>query len=119
MARSSILAVVIGFAAVCAGCDFGVVCTLEARPGIRAVIRDSVSGAGLAASALAVARAGVFVDTLRGADSVAYGLSERAGIYRLEVSRSGYQPWALDGVWVRDGECHVETVHVTALLVPN
>ena len=108
--------------ACCAGAacsDFGKVCTAEARPGIRAVVRDSVTRAGLAAGTLAVAREGAFVDTLRGIDSLMSGVHERAGTYQVQVSRSGYHPWARNGVRVSEGECHVETARVVVLLVPE
>src|SRR5207248_3026156 len=95
------------------------VCTMEARPGISAIVRDSVTGAALAAGAIAVVREGAFLDTLRGVDSLVSGVFERAGIYQLQVSHSGYQPWSRNGVRVSAGECHVETVRVVVLLVPE
>jgi hypothetical protein len=114
---------VIRFLAVCgvipcivAGCDFGHVCTTEARPGIRAIVRDSTTGAGLATGTIAVARQAAFTDTLMGADSVMWGVYERAGVYRLEVSRPGYRDWVRDGLRVTRGECHVETIRVSVLL---
>jgi hypothetical protein len=60
------------------------------------------------------------VDTLRGSgDSVVFGVFERAGTYRLDASRAGYQPWSIDGVQVTQGVCHIQAVSVTARLVPQ
>ena len=113
-----ILAIVIASGAGTA-CGLTPVCTLEARPGISAVVRDSVTGAGLAVGTIAVAREGVFLDTLRGVDSLLWGVYERAGTYQLQVSRSGYQSWSRNGVRVSGGDCHVETARVLVLLVPE
>lgn len=88
--------------------------------GIRAFIRDSVSGDGVARAALAVIRDGMFEDSLTTvSDSVKVGADERAGTYRLEVSAPGYQNWARNGIVVAQAsECHVQTVDVTVRLVP-
>jgi hypothetical protein len=101
----------------CSGSQEQVMCTMEARSALAVVVVDSVTGAGLAASAVAIAREGTFADTLRGADSVASGVFERAGTYRVEVSASGYAPWSRDGVKVERDQCHVQTVHLRAPLV--
>lgn len=92
-------------------------CTMEARSAIAVVVRDSLTGAGLAATSVAVVREDTFVDTLRGVDSVVSGAYERAGTYRVEVSSPGYRTWRRDGVRVGRDECHVQTVHLRAMLV--
>lgn len=95
-------------------------CTTILQPGIRAVVRDSTTNAGLAASAVAVVREGTFIDTLRAtADSVLFGADERAGTYRLEVSHPDYRTWSRDGIRVTSDRCHVRTVRVPVLLVPQ
>jgi hypothetical protein len=43
---------------------------------------------------------------------------ERPGTYDVTVAVDGYQPWAVAGVEVLAGECHVLTQHLTALLEP-
>src|SRR4029077_10742261 len=119
MLRPRLLATLMTPCIVTAACDGGLICTSEARPGISAIVRDSVTGAGLATGAVAVARERAFVDTLRGRDSVMRGAYERAGTYQLEVSRSGYQPWAKSGVRVAEGKCHVATTRLAVFLVPT
>ena len=88
--------------------------------GIRAFVRDSVSGDGVARDARAVIRDGTFEDSLETvSDSVKVGADERAGTYRLEVSAPDYQSWARNGIVVAQAsECHVQTVDVTVRLVP-
>jgi len=101
-----------------ASCSDGdVVCTLEARPAIAVVVLDSITGAGLAANAKAVAREGAFADTLRGIDSLVSGVHERAGTYRVEVSIPGYRDWIREGVRVEQDQCHVQTARLRALVV--
>ena len=85
-------------------------------------IRDSVSGAGLAASAVATVVDGGFSDTLRfvpDPDS-AYraGPDERSGTYNLTITAAGYQPWTLNGVTVQGGVCHVQTVYLHSHMAP-
>ena len=88
--------------------------------GIRAFVRDSVSGDGVARDARAVIRDGTFEDSLETvSDSVKVGADERAGTYRLEVTAPDYQAWARNGIVVAQAsECHVQTVDVTVRLVP-
>ena len=88
--------------------------------GIRAFVRDSVSGDGVARDARAVIRDGTFEDSLETvSDSVKVGADERAGTYRLDVSAPDYQNWARNGIVVAQAsECHVQTVDVTVRLVP-
>jgi hypothetical protein len=88
-------------------------------PGIRASIRDSTTGAGITADTRGVVREGTFVDSLESfQDSTLYWDRERAGTYRLEVSATGYQDWARDGIVVLDEGCHVKQVHVVARMKP-
>lgn len=96
-----------------------VMCTMEARPALAIVVVDSLSGAGLAASAVAIAREGAFAETLRGADSLVSGVHERAGTYRVELSAPGYVDWSRDGVTAARDQCHVQTVQLRAALVPR
>ena len=102
-------------------CNIGsYACTDSVEPGIVLEIRDSVSGAGLAAHALATVVDGGFTDSLRfvsDPDSAyQYGLDERAGTYNLTVSAAGYQQWTLNSITVPDGACHVQTVRLLARL---
>ena len=99
--------------------DEQVMCTMEARSALAVVVVDSVTGAGLAATTVALARDGTFSDTLSGRDSVVSGVFERAGTYRVELRSPGYRAWARDGITVGRDECHVQTVRLRALLVPQ
>jgi hypothetical protein len=94
-----------------------VMCTMEARPALAVVVLDSATGTGLAQVAMAVAREGVFADTLRGTDSIVSGAHERAGTYRVELSAPGYADWSRDGIKVDRDACHVQTAQLRALLV--
>ena len=88
--------------------------------GISASIRDSVSGAGITSDTRGVVREGAFVDTLRSfQESVLVGAPERAGTYRLEVSATGYQDWARDGIVVLDDGCHVRPVQLVVRMQPG
>jgi hypothetical protein len=96
-----------------------VMCTMEARPALAVVVVDSITGAGLAGSTTARARDGGFADSLSGRDSVLSGIWERAGTYRVEISSAGYRDWSREGITVTRDECHVQTVRIRALLVPQ
>jgi hypothetical protein len=84
-----------------------------------------VTSAPVAFGAIAVARAAAFEDTLRipgtPQDTSAYveGAYEHPGLYSLEIEQAGYQTWTRHGVRVTAGVCHVNTVRVTARLVPT
>lgn len=111
--------------AVCNGlavhCTASTQCDQYAAPGIGLVVRDSLTGHGLAQQVRALATDGPFVDTLQAApsDSQMWGVQERPGTYRLEVSAPGYISWRRDGVTVTGGECHVIATGVRALLMPE
>lgn len=94
------------------------VCTLEARAGIALEVRDSVTNAHVGGGSLIVASEGSYADTVNTTVNRAiYGLAiERAGTYTVSVEKSGYQPWSRAGVQVTRGECHVNTVNLTARL---
>lgn len=98
------------------------VCTLSIEPGIRVTITDSVSGEPRAADAVGVAREGMFVDTLRPGVSQGnvmisrQGADERPGFYEVVVRAPGYAEWVRNGVIVRAGDCHVNSVQLEARL---
>ena len=98
-------------------------CTTEARFGMRAFLRDSVTGVAYAESAVVIAREGAFADTLRNYgltpnDSVWLGLAERPGTFRLDVTAQGYRPWSRNGLVVEDEGCHVRGIDVIVRLAP-
>ena len=100
------------------GCSL-VGCDDNAVAGIVAIVRDAQTGTGLARSASVVAQEAAFVDTFFNhfSDSLASGVFERPGTYRLDVTLAGYQTWTREGVRVRGGGCHVATRRVDADLV--
>lgn len=104
---------------------FGQACTLVASPGIVVEIRDALTATPVADSATGAAVDLSFVDSLMpaGIDSSGRLLSratafERSGTYAVFVTRHGYANWSQSGVRVTRGECHVNTVHLTARLQP-
>lgn len=113
--------------ALAAGCSdiFGQSCTLEARPAIIVEIRHAQTSTPLADSARGSVVDGGFVDSLRpqGIDSLGRLVSraaaiERAGTYTVSVTRSGYTNWTQSNVQATRGDCHVNTVRLTAALQP-
>lgn len=104
------------------------VCDLGAHPSVTVVVRDSLTGAGIASGATLVVRDGAFADsTSHPADDPRFddiSLStprsyERPGVYSLEVRRAGYADWTRHSVRVLQGECHVRSVTVIARMVPE
>jgi hypothetical protein len=104
------------------------VCTQELRPGVVVEIRDAQTNTPLARAATGVVREGAYVDSLRPAGSLTAdpeslysraAAGERAGTYEIEVQRAGYVTFRRSGVRVERDECHVQTVHVVAALVPT
>lgn len=127
MDRGNVRCVVVGLAAAVlgAGCNITepYACTASVEPGIVVEIVDAQTGDPIAASARGLVRDGLFEDSLapyrfngemvmvarRAAD-------EREGTYSVFVSHPDYDLWAREGVRVRDGGCHVETVTLRAEL---
>lgn len=93
------------------------VCTDEAWPGVVVHVSDATSGAALSGASGAV-RDGEYVETLEAIQTVLVGAYERAGTYRVEVTRADYQPWLQEGVHVTRDRCHVRTVDLEARLTP-
>lgn len=97
-------------------------CQAVVEPGLILEIRDSVTGLGLAAAAVATASEGTFSDTLRyigDPDSaVRQGVDERAGTYTVTVTRPNYQTWTRTNVLVTETACHVQPVQIDVLLQP-
>ena len=117
--QSSWIALLVGLTAA-AGCNLLTepACDLRALPAIVVTVRDSVTGTPLAGGARVIARDGAFADTVEsgnGADAY-HPAHERAGTYEVTVEQPGYRLWSRSGVRVRRGECHVNSVRLTALL---
>ena len=119
-------------ASVTAGCGIldPTVCTTEARPAIRVEVLDSISGSPVRGHVRVVARDGsqmfefdsqdIVLPPTADPDTVVFGpfylAHERAGTYDVAVEAQGYRLWQATSVRVRNGECHVQTAELTALL---
>lgn len=111
---------------VLSGCDLGgTICDQSVTPGLVVVVLDAATGEPAADGAVGIARDGAYVDTLRvfesrdGRATSLAGADERAGRYTVVVQKTGYAPWQQDGLTVREGECHVRQIRVTARLAPD
>jgi hypothetical protein len=96
-------------------------CTANVAPGVVVEIRDGFDGTPLAATARGAVREGTYVDSLRAYGGLGNGTlvsraaaPERPGVYSVTVEHAGYLAWQRDGVRVRAGQCHVETVQLVA-----
>lgn len=127
MERKKVRASVAAFVAtiLIVGCDITepYTCTASVEPGIVVEIVDGDTGEPIAASARGVVRDGVFQDSLAPAGFTYEGVMvsrqaahEREGTYAVFVSHPDYELWAREGVRVREGKCHVETVELRAEL---
>ena len=103
----------------------GIVCTTVMEPGIVVEVRDAISDAPIAEHAIVVISDGDYQETLTvnafedPDSSSAYSLAgayERAGVYDIELSLSGYESWTRAQVQVEPGICHVNTVKFTVRL---
>lgn len=98
-------------------------CTTSFVYGLAIVVKDSISTAGIASGATALARDGTFVDSVSVPanrpvlDSEALLLAgQRGGTYTVTVRKSGYHDWTRLNVQVATGPCHPLPVTLTALL---
>lgn len=98
--------------------DLGLACTQEARAAINVEVRDSVTNAPAVSGAVAVAREGLFADTLIVIGPSMAGAWERAGTYEVTVTKSGYHSWSVTGVLVTADACHVHPVVLQARIKP-
>jgi len=102
------------------GCKWGVVCTLEIRPGISVTIVDAATGSPAQGDVTVIATEGSYEETVNlpaaGGPQTALLAFERAGMYRVEAQAPGYAPWVAPLVRVTEDDCHVRTVDLTARL---
>ncbi len=105
------------------------VCALGAQAAIRVYIRDAASSALLPPNGTTlILREGAFVDSMTwpspGGGTWPDGVPistprsyERPGIYDVTVQHPGYAQWDTTRIRVREGECGVNTVTLTARLL--
>jgi len=82
-------------------------------------IRDSVTSAPIAETAVATVLNGPFVDSLPLCEQTSGGVwlsrcgpDERAGTYDILVIHPNHQSWSVHGVFVPHDACHVQTVRL-------
>ena len=97
----------------------GVVCTMEARPGITVEPVDATTGQSVSQHTTVIAMAGSYADTATvhttGVPSISAAY-ERPGTYAVIVRHPDYREWQRSGVLVTKDECHVQTVRLQAEL---
>ncbi len=122
MNRIALLACGVMLPAALAGCDVQDpgICT-DVRPAIIVQVRDAATQAPAASGATGTLRDGSYTDLMQADFGEAAlelrGGLERPGTYTVTVGKPGYQQWAQQGVRVRGGGCHVQTVTLQANLV--
>lgn len=102
----------------------GFLCTENLVAGVTVEVRDAMTAAPAACAATGEVREGDYVDPLGDFGScatypeLAYlsGAYERAGTYRVSISKPGYKEWVRDGVVVTADACHVRTAFLSANL---
>lgn len=103
-------------------CNWDGDCISIGRPSHRITIRDSRTGALVAAGAIVIVTGQGFRDSLQIRENIADHTVafERDGPVTLEVRQVGYELWIRSGVLAyRHGSCdYIRATDVTALLVP-
>ena len=96
------------------------ICTLEARFGIRISAWDRSTGELVDSTPTGILTAGAYRETMVAGfnDAILLGAEERPGNYDVEVTAPGYGAWRRTDVEVRMGRsgCHVETTDVYAFM---
>ena len=104
----------------CDSNEDGVVCTTEARPAVTVTVTIDNGETPDDGIYEATVTDGDFSETRPVENGTASLAHERAGTYRVEVRTTQGQPvWHQDDVSVTRGECHVDTVELTALVEPQ
>jgi hypothetical protein len=97
----------------------GVVCTMEARPGITVEPVDAATGQPVSQHATVIAMTSSYADTATvhttGVPSISAAY-ERPGTYTVLVRHPDYREWRRSPVLVTKDECHVQTVRLKAEL---
>ncbi|MCC7002932.1 MAG: carboxypeptidase regulatory-like domain-containing protein [Gemmatimonadaceae bacterium] len=100
-------------------------CNFVGYPAISVSVRDAATGAPIAAGSTLVLVDGSFVDSVTVPEDALDQNSmplvtphsiERPGRYQVTVRRAGYQDWRRSDVLVREGDCNVFTLNLTARL---
>jgi hypothetical protein len=118
------LASLVGLTLITSGCDtLTQGCDLLGIPGLVVSVVDAGSGDPVPVEASAVsATDGDYTEYPDGpAAHTGWSifLENRPGVYRVEVSTPGYEPWVEEGVRVESGRCGIMTTRVTARMQPS
>ena len=105
----------------CVGCDRGtepdpVICTAIAVSSLNVTVRDAGTSARVCDATVTALLSGVSYELRRAGSPEACtyaGPEERAGVFEVRVTRSGYAPAVVSNVQVTADVCHVIPVSVT------
>jgi hypothetical protein len=111
---------------VLSGCGWliGPDCTTSLEPGLLVFVVDSVTANPVLSDYQVVATDRAYADTVvapadpSGTQGGAVLAFERPGTYHVKATAEGYRTWVTEGVRVTEGECHVRTVELEALMQP-
>lgn len=104
------------------GCAQG--CDTVLVPGINITVVDGATGNAFEGDLTVTATEGSYAETSNlpappGGPRIMSLAYERPGTYRVEIQAAGYETWVRTNVRVIRNDCHVETVLLTAELVPS
>jgi hypothetical protein len=101
------------------------VCQGAPALGIQVDVRNAVTNAPAADSAVGTATEGGYSETLQvvgyegGKALTLGGIQDRGGTYTVTVQRAGFATWSKSGVVVMRNTCGVAPVHLDARLTPT
>lgn len=108
-------------ATACDGTTEPVLCTEELRAGIVLTVIDPISAAPILTGVTVTFQDGDYQETYTSTSApsgVFAGAYERPGTYVVAAAKDGFETWIRTGVEVAQGECHVATVELQAVLQP-
>jgi hypothetical protein len=108
------------------GCEGDGTCAGVGKPGVRAHIRDSVSGAPLGYRSTLIVREGTYIDSVpyrhSPLDSATIDYIDaangRAGTYSVTIRREGSRVWTRTGVRAEIDGCDFDNAEFTVRLQP-
>jgi len=96
-------------------------CTDEFVPGLKVLVTNEITGAGITEGITVTATDGTYIEELDGLPQVQEfrGAGERVGTYTITVTGEGYEPYVSEAVTVTRDDCHVITQNVNVALTPT
>lgn len=94
-------------------------CTANAVPGIIATTVDLSTGDTVRTRGTLRLQDGAYSENAVAAPPLYYGAYERPGTYTVTLQVSGYRDWTATGVVITSDRCHVQTVKLSAKLIPT